>query len=119
MPAPAKAYRNDYRNQRWVTFTEGGAQQEQFNDETQRGPIVNATWRPDTALAELVVNAGVDGQWQDNIVQRYRAVQRQRQRQPTLRDWDFDLDTRGAYVQAVIYPIDRLKLVPAPCAGRR
>ncbi len=117
MPAPAKAYRNDYRNQRWVTFTEGGAQQEQFNDETQRGPIVNATWRPDTALAELVVNAGVDGQWQDNIVQRYRAVQRQRQ--PTLRDWDFDLDTRGAYVQAVIYPIDRLKLVPAPCAGRR
>ncbi|WP_228756463.1 MULTISPECIES: hypothetical protein [unclassified Stenotrophomonas] len=112
-------YASPRQGLRWVTFTEGGAQQEQFNDETQRGPILNATWRPDTALAELVVNAGVDGQWQDNIVQRYRTVQRQRQRQATLRDWDFDLDTRGAYVQAVIYPIDRLKLVPAPCAGRR
>jgi len=107
----AKAYQNDYRNQRWVTFTAGGAQQERFNDETQRGLILNATWRPETALAELMVDAGVDGQWQDNIAQRYRTVQRQRQ--ATLRDWDFDLDTRGAYVQAVIRPIDRLKLVPA------
>ncbi|MBD3773888.1 MAG: TonB-dependent receptor [Rhodobacteraceae bacterium] len=107
----AKAYQNDYRNQRWVTFTEGGAQQERFNDETQRGLILNATWRPDTSLAELVVDAGVDGQWQDNIAQRYRTVQRQRQ--ATLRDWDFDLDTRGAYVQTVIRPINRLKLVPA------
>lgn len=107
----AKAYQNDYRNQRWVTFTEGGAQQERFNDERQRGLMFNASWRPATALAELVVDAGVDGQWQDNIAQRFRTVQRQRQ--ATLRDWDFNLDTRGAYVQAVIRPIDRLKLVPA------
>ena len=107
----AKAYQNDYRNQRWVTFTEGGAQQERFNDETQRGLILTATWRPDTSLAELAVDAGVDGQWQDNIAQRYRTVRRQRQ--ATLRDWDFDLETRGAYVQAVIRPLDKLKLVPA------
>ncbi|MEN4904644.1 TonB-dependent receptor [Luteimonas sp. TWI1437] len=107
----AKAYQNDYRNQRWVTFTEGGAQQERLNDETHRGLIFKATWRPNTRLAELVMDVGVDGQWQHNIAQRFRTVRRQRQ--ATLRDWDFDLETRGAYVQAVIRPIDRLKLVPA------
>lgn len=107
----AKAYQNDYRNQRWVTFSEGGAQQERYNDETHRGVILNTTWRPETTLPELVVDAGVDGQWQDNIARRFRTVQRQRQ--ATLRDWDFDLDTRGAYMQAVIRPFERLKLVPA------
>lgn len=107
----AKAYQNDYRNQRWVTFTAGGAQQERFNDETHRGLLLDTTWRPETALAEFTVDAGIDGQWQDNVARRFRTVQRQRQ--STLRDWDFDLDTKGAYVQAVIRPIDRLKLVPA------
>lgn len=107
----AKAYQNDYRNQRWVTFTAGGAQQERFNDETHRGLMLNGTWRPATALAELVVDAGVDGQWQDNKARRFRTVARTRQ--STLRDWDFDLDTRGAYVQAVIRPTPALKIVPA------
>lgn len=107
----ARAYQNDYRNQRWVTFTAGGAQQERFNDERHRGLLLNATWRPRSALDELVVDAGLDGQWQANVAQRFRTVQRQRQ--ATLRDWDFDLDTRGAYLQAVIRPIPALKLVPA------
>ena len=107
----AKAYQNDYRNQRWVTFTAGGAQQERFNDETHRGVILNTTWRPSTALAELVLDAGVDAQWQDNLAARYRTVARERQ--TTLRDWRFDLDTQGAYVQAVVKPVEALKIVPA------
>lgn len=107
----AKAYQNDYRNQRWVTFTAGGAQQERFNDETHRGLILATTWRPMTGLAEFVLDAGVDGQWQDNTARRYRTVARQRQ--ATLRDWTFDLDTRGAYVQAVVRPTTALKIVPA------
>lgn len=107
----AKAYQNDYRNQRWVTFTAGGAQQERFNDETHRGLLLNTTWRPDSRLAEFVLDAGVDGQWQDNTARRYRTVARERQ--ATLRDWDYTLDTRGAYVQAVIRPMDALKIVPA------
>ncbi len=107
----AKAYQNDYRNQRWVTFIAGGAQQERFNDETHRGLILTTTWRPTTALAEFVLDAGVDGQWQDNTARRFRTVARERQ--ATLRDWDFDLDTRGAYVQAVIRPTQALKIVPA------
>ena len=107
----ARVYQNDYRNQRWVTFTAGGAQQERFNDETHRGLMLNTTWRPGTRLAEFVLDAGVDGQWQDNTAQRYRTVARERQ--ATLRDWDYTLDTRGAYVQAVIRPMGALKIVPA------
>ena len=107
----ARAYQNTYRNQRWVTFTAGGAQQERFNDETHRGLILNTTWRPATGLAELVVDAGLDGQWQDNAARRYRTVARGRQ--ATLRDWAFDLETRGAYLQAVIRPTAALKIVPA------
>jgi len=107
----AKAYQNDYRNQRWVTFTAGGAQQERFNDETHRGLILNTTWRPTTRLAEFVLDAGMDGQWQENTARRYRTVVRERQ--TTLRNWDFNLDTRGAYIQAVIRPMDALKIVPA------
>ena len=107
----AKAYQNAYRNQRWVTFTAGGAQQERFNDETHRGLMLTTTWRPTTALTEFVLDAGVDGQWQDNTARRFRTVARERL--ATLRDWDFDLDTRGAYVQAVIRPTPALKIVPA------
>ena len=63
----AKAYQNDYRNQRWVTFTAGGAQQERFNDETHRGVILNTTWRPSTALAELVEEFDLLGDWEGRI----------------------------------------------------
>ena len=107
----ARAYQNAYRNQRWVTFTAGGAQQERFNEETHRGLVFTTTWRPDTALAEFAVDAGLDAQWQDNTARRFRTLARERQ--STLRDWDFDLDTRGMYVQAVIRPLARLKIVPA------
>lgn len=107
----AKAYRNDYRNQRWVTFTAGGSQQERYNEETHHGLLLSSTWRPSTRLAEFVLDAGIDAQWQDNIARRYRTMARERQ--ATLRNWDFDLDTRGAYVQAVIRPVQALKIVPA------
>lgn len=56
------------------------------------------------------LEAGVDAQWQDNQSQRYRTVARVRGAQ--LRDWDYDLRTRGAYVQAVLTPIERLQVVP-------
>ncbi len=107
----AKAYLNRYRNQRWVRFSEAGAQQERDNDETQRGVIARATWRPSvSALTAFALEAGVDAQWQDNQAQRYRSVQRVRSSQ--IRDWDFDLDTRGVYLQAVLRVNERLTLVP-------
>ncbi|MET0289613.1 MAG: TonB-dependent receptor, partial [Pseudoxanthomonas sp.] len=108
----AKAYLNDYHNQRWVRFSEAGLQQERDTDETHRGLLADATWQPQVAgLAEFTLQTGVDAQWQDNHSGRYRTVLRERM--APLRDWDFDLATRGAYVQLVLRPSERLKLVPA------
>lgn len=108
----AKAYLNRYENQRWVRFSAAGVQQERDNDETHRGLISSLTWRPQVSWAhEFTLEGGVDAQWQHNEAQRYRTVARVRSSQ--YRDWDLDLDTRGAYVQAVIRPLAALKIVPA------
>ncbi len=57
------------------------------------------------------LKGGVDAQWQSNVSRRYRMLDGQRG--TVLRDWDFDLDTYGAYLQSMIRVNDSLKLVPA------
>lgn len=112
LSASAKLYVNQYENRRWVRFSAAGVQQERYNDERQRGAIGTLTWRPTVSWAhEFTLEGGLDAQWQDNLGQRYRTVQRVRSSQ--FRDWDFDLDTRGGYLQAVIRPVPALKIVPA------
>nr|WP_045758380.1 TonB-dependent receptor [Xanthomonas albilineans] len=104
-------YWNRYQNQRWVRFTAASLQQERDTDETQRGLLSMLSWGPQVDWAEsFALEGGVDGQWQDNASQRYRTVARVRT--APLRDWDFDLHTRGAYVQVVLRPNARLQLVP-------
>jgi iron complex outermembrane receptor protein len=104
-----RLYQNTYENSRWVRFSEAGVQQERDNDETHRGVLTTMTWCP--LDDRFVVEGGADAQWQDNAARRYRTAARVRTSQ--IRAWDFDLETRGAYVQAVIRPTTRLKLVPA------
>ncbi len=107
-----RIYRNHYENQRWVRFSQAGVQQERDNDETHHGASTTLTWRPQVRWAhEFTLEGGLDAQWQDNAAQRYRTVDRVRTSQ--IRDWSFDLNTRGAYVQAVIRPVAALKIVPA------
>jgi iron complex outermembrane receptor protein len=107
-----RLYANQYENQRWVRFSEAGVQQERRSDERQRGFSSTLTWRPEVAWAHaLTLEGGVDAQWQHNIGQRYRTAERVRTAQ--FRDWDFDLDTQGAYVQAVFQPVGSLKIIPA------
>ena len=108
----AKAYVNQYENRRFVRFTAAGSQQERYNDEQQRGASTTLTWRPQVAWAhEFTLEGGLDAQWQDNVAQRYRTAERVRTSQ--FRDWNFSLDTRGGYLQAVIRPVADLKIVPA------
>lgn len=108
----SKVYANQYENQRWVRFSAAGVQQERYNDEQQRGAITSLTWRPKVNWAhEFTLEGGLDAQWQDNVGQRYRTTERVRTSQ--FRDWDFDLNTQGAYLQAVIRPIPQLRIVPA------
>lgn len=108
----AKVYGNHYENQRWVRFSAAGVQQERGNDERQHGFISTLTWRPRVDWAHaFTLEGGVDAQWQRNLNQRHRT--RERIRTATFRDWDYDLRTQGAYVQAVIRPTPALQIVPA------
>ncbi|MEG2466624.1 MAG: TonB-dependent receptor [Comamonas sp.] len=108
----AKVYVNQYQNQRWVRFSAAGSQQERYNDEHQQGAMTTLTWRPKVQWAhEFTLEGGLDAQWQSNVGQRYRTTERIRTSQ--FRDWDFDQNTQGAYVQAVIRPIEALKIIPA------
>lgn len=108
----ARLYTNHYENQRWARFSAAGVQQERGNDEKQHGAITTLTWRPQVAWAHaFTLEGGFDAQWQDNIGQRWRTVERVRTAQ--FRDWDFDLDTQGAYLQAVVRPVPALKISPA------
>ena len=108
----AKVYTNQYENQRWVRFSAAGTQQERVSDERQHGAIGTLTWRPKVSWAHaFMLEGGIDAQLQHNVGQRYRTTERVRTAQ--FRDWDFDLDTQGAYVQAVILPVAALKIIPA------
>ncbi|XAH23775.1 TonB-dependent receptor [Xylophilus sp. GW821-FHT01B05] len=108
----SKAYVNRFENQRWVRFSAEGVQQERDNDETHTGALTTLTWRPQVRWAhEFTLEGGLDAQRQSNQAQRYRTADRVRTSQ--FRDWDFDLDTQGAYLQAVLRPVAALKIIPA------
>jgi iron complex outermembrane recepter protein len=64
-----------------------------------------------TWAREFSIEGRLDFRRQNNQSKRYLTVERTRQSQ--TRDQDFSLDTYAAYVQAVIKPIDELKIVPA------
>lgn len=107
----AKAYVNRYSNDRVVKFTAAGVRQERYSDETHKGLLGTLTWRPAVDWAEeLALEAGVDAQWQDNVSRRFAIVDGERS--AVLRDWAYSLDTRGAYVQAVVRAPGGLKIVP-------
>ncbi|HHW4677952.1 MAG TPA: TonB-dependent receptor [Xylella sp.] len=107
-----KAYINRYTNDRVVQFTATSTRQERYTDETHRGMLTNAIWRPRVDWAqEFSLEGGLEGQWQSNVSRRYRISDCQRS--TVLRDWDFNLDTYSAYLQAEIRVNEPLKLVPA------
>lgn len=103
-----KSYLNTFDDQRWTRYWRTTAQQERDSDETQYGAIGTLTWRP---ARSFTLEGGSDFQHQDNRSQRYRTVARARSAQ--TRDQQFDLDVYGAYLQAVISPVESLKIIPA------
>ncbi|MBB3192888.1 TonB-dependent receptor [Roseateles terrae] len=107
-----KLYGNNYENQRFVRFSAAGVQQERDNHEQHTGLLTTTTWRPSVAWAhEFALEGGIELQWQQNEAQRYRTVERVRSSQ--FRDWDFNQQTQGAYLQALIRPVPALTLIPA------
>jgi len=108
----ATAYLNTFRERRWVTFSASTSQQERFSDERHLGFLSTLTFRPQVDwLRDLALEAGVSGEWQDDVSRRWLTNRHVRTSQ--TRDQAFSYDTWGAYVQAVIKPTDTLKIIPA------
>lgn len=106
------AYMNTFRERRWVTFSASTSQQERFSDERHLGFLSTLTFRPQVNwLRDLALEAGLSGEWQDDVSRRWLTNQHVRTSQ--TRDQAFSYDTWGAYVQAVVKPTDTLKIIPA------
>lgn len=112
-----KAYRQAFESHRWVRFTQAGAQQERFEDETQTGALATLTWRPAALAArDGVVSAGGDLQTQDNVAQRFATVERRRGAR--LRDQAFDFTNGGAYLMGDVRPVRWLRVTGGVRADR-
>lgn len=105
-------YLNRVDDRRWVTFSPASKQQERYEDETHAGAAGTLTYRPVLAwLHDLALEGGANVEHQSNRSLRWSTVSRVRASQ--TRDQDFEFDTSGAFVQAVIRPSAGLKLIPA------
>lgn len=112
-----KLYWNKYEDDRRVTFTGNPAgsapRQRRLWDEEQVGFMSNLTWRLND---KVTLDGGVNTEQQDNGYGRLRFAYAM----PTdfstpvqvQNDDDYSFDNVGAYVQAIIRPIDSLKIVP-------
>jgi len=108
----AKTYLNTFDDRRWTQYWSTSAQQERDAYETQYGALTTLTYRPTVqGLHAFALEGGLDVQKQQNESERYRTLSRVRQ--ATTRDQQFDFNTYGAYVQAVIQPTESLKIIPA------
>ncbi|OEU77833.1 MAG: hypothetical protein BA865_03995 [Desulfobacterales bacterium S5133MH4] len=108
-----KTYAQHLERHRWCRFSESGSQQERIRDEDQYGAISTVNYETaDLGIKNLRLAWGVDYQYQDNISQRYRTLNRDRQGSPT-RDWDYTTWYVGSYVEADGEVTDWLRLIAA------
>ncbi|MBL8428722.1 MAG: TonB-dependent receptor [Dechloromonas sp.] len=114
-----KLYFNQYIEDRKITFTSyavGNAPRQRRQwDETQSGLISTLTWQ---ANSMLTLDGGINFEHQENEYRRYRynySVPTDFSATPASvrNDDNYTLNNFGAYVQAIIKPIDALKIIPA------
>ena len=108
-----KAFTQDQDKVRWARFSLAGAQQERLNDDRATGILTGLSHNNSNipGFEHVRFNLGFDYTTYSNIEQRYATVNRVRGN--ILRDWDYDWDSWGAYVQADGDVNDWLKLVAA------
>lgn len=118
--ASHKLYMNQYSDDRRVTFSNSTAaslnnlpRQRRFWDEHQTGLMSTLTWRASPAW---VLDGGLNVERQKNLYQRYRYAYALptdfSQPTTTSNDDQYTLNNVGAFVQAIVKPSDRLKLIP-------
>jgi len=113
-----KFYVNRYADDRRVTFTSNPAgtapRQRRMWDENQRGVLSSLTW---TVRKELILDAGINAEHQDNGYRRYRYAYASPtdfgKPAQTQNDDAYSLDNVGAYFQAIVKLDTALKIVPA------
>ena len=112
LTANAQIYMNDLHDKRYVRFSASTSQQERLVDETHWGASASASWRAGkTSLGELALTGGLDAEHQDNRSERYSTLLQSRTAQ--TRHQQFDFNTMGGFVQAMLQPSDRLTITPA------
>lgn len=113
----SKLYYNSYHDDRRVTFTSNPAgtapRQRRLWDEDQLGFMSTLTWR---AAPRVTIDGGVNTERQDNRYRRYRFAYALptdfRSPAAVQNDDSYTLTNLGAYAQAVLTPLDSLKIVP-------
>ena len=112
LSAMAQIYLNTLQDKRYVRFSAGASQQERIVDETHLGASASASWQAgETALGTLTLTGGVDAEHQDNRSERYNTLMQVRTVQ--TRKQQFDFNTMGGFLQAMLKPSDRLTVTPA------
>ncbi len=104
----ARAYLNRLHDDRFVKFSATAAQQHRFADEDHRGVVAALHYH---AAPGLMIEAGGDVQWQDNVSRRWLTANRVATSQ--TRDQQFTLNVGGAYAQVIWEPAAWIRLTPA------
>lgn len=114
-----KLYFNQYNDDRKITFTSypvGNAPRQRRQwDEKQTGLISTLTWQ---ANAMLTLDGGINYEHQENEYRRYRynyGIPTDFSATPARvqNNDNYTFNNFGAYVQAIIKPIESLKIIPA------
>lgn len=109
-----RLYHNKVQDQRWLRYAITASQQERVIDEAHTGLLASLTYRPRDAavgwLRNATLEAGVSAEHQNDASPRYNTLNQVRV--ATTRDQHFRFDSYGGYVQAVLQPLPKLKLIP-------
>lgn len=119
----SKLYLNAISDDRYVTYTSNSAsnaaRQRRYWDETHYGILTAMSWK---ATELLTLDGGFNYERQDNRYQRYRFSYASptdfSSPVSTSNNEDYTVGNLGAYLQAILVPHDRWKIVPAYRADR-
>ncbi len=93
-----KLYWQNFERERWVRFSDSGSIQDRYDEQDHQGLISTLGWQLDDVWR---LNTGADIEQQDNVEQRFGTIgqTRQRNRSAVLRDYRFEFDSVGGFVQ--------------------
>jgi iron complex outermembrane receptor protein len=103
-----KLYWQAFERERWVRFSESASIQNRYDDQEHIGALATLAWQIDP---HWQLTAGADTERQEVIEQRFGTIGQSRQRNTgaVLRNFRYDFETTGSYVQLEHAPNDLLR----------